>query len=84
MQINSNLQSNSIASELGLGQSSSKNGAASSRQSGQDQVSISSLASQMTGDPSKLSQLQASYEAGTYNISPGRIAQSIMNDAMLG
>jgi anti-sigma28 factor (negative regulator of flagellin synthesis) len=83
MQINNNLQSNSIASELGVGQPSSKTGASPSRQSPQDQVSISSLASQMASDPSKLSQLQAAYESGTYSVSPSQIANSILNDAML-
>jgi anti-sigma28 factor (negative regulator of flagellin synthesis) len=82
VQINNNLQSNSIATDLGLGQPTSKNGA---RQSGapQDQVQISSLASQLASDPSKLSQLQAAFEAGTYNVSPAQIANSIMNAAML-
>ena len=83
MQINNNLQSNSIANDLGLGQPAAKTAA---RQSGgnQDQVQISSLASQLSSDPSKLSQLQAAYEAGTYNVSPSQIANSILNEAMLG
>jgi anti-sigma28 factor (negative regulator of flagellin synthesis) len=82
MQINNNLNLNSIASDLGVSPQSSK---ANSRPSGapQDQVQISSLASQLSADPSKLSQLQAAYEAGTYNVSPAQIANSILNDALL-
>jgi anti-sigma28 factor (negative regulator of flagellin synthesis) len=81
MQINNNLQLNSIASDLGLSPQASKS---NPRQSGgQDQVQISSLASQLAADPSKLSQLQAAFEAGTYNVSPSQIANSILNDAFL-
>lgn len=77
MQINNNLQLNSIASDLGISPKASK---LNPRQSGgQDQVQISGLASQLAGDPSKLSQLQAAYEAGTYNVSPSQIANSILN-----
>jgi anti-sigma28 factor (negative regulator of flagellin synthesis) len=80
MQITNSLLS-SVSNDLGLGQTASKS---SSRQTsqGQDQVQISSLASQLSSDPSKLSQLQASYEAGTYNVSPAQIANSILNYAM--
>jgi anti-sigma28 factor (negative regulator of flagellin synthesis) len=81
MQINNNLQLNSIASDLGLSPQGSKS---NPRQSGgQDSVQISSLASQLSADPSKLSQLQAAYEAGTYNVSPAQIANSLLNDALL-
>jgi anti-sigma28 factor (negative regulator of flagellin synthesis) len=75
MQITNNLLS-SISIDPGCGQTATK---AASRQTsqGQDQVQISS------SDPSKLSRLQASYEAGTYNVSPAQIANSILNDAML-
>jgi len=48
----------------------------------QDVVQISSLASQLAADPSKLSQLQAAFENGTYNVSPSQIANSILNDAL--
>lgn len=82
MQINSNLQLNSIASDLGLSPQASKSNPR--ERGGQDSVQISSLASQLAADPSKLSQLQASYEAGTYNVSPSQIANSILNDALLG
>jgi anti-sigma28 factor (negative regulator of flagellin synthesis) len=82
MQINNSLQLNSIASDLYLSPKASKS---SPRQTGgQDSVQISSLASQLAADPSKLSQLQAAYEAGTYNVSPSQIANSILNDALLG
>lgn len=82
MQINNLLQSNSIASELGLNSTASK---PHPRQSaGEDQVQISSLASQLSADPSKLSQLASAYEAGTYNVTPGQIANSILNDALMG
>ncbi len=82
MQINNNLQLNSIASDLGLSPQASKS---NPRQTGShDSVQISSLASQLSADPSKLGQLQAAYEAGTYNVSPSQIANSILNDALLG
>jgi anti-sigma28 factor (negative regulator of flagellin synthesis) len=81
MQINNLLPSSSIASELGLSPQPSKSNTRPS--AGQDQVEISSLASQLSADPSKLSQLQAAYEAGTYNVSPSQIANSILNDALL-
>ena len=76
MQITNNLLS-SISSDLGCGQPAARAGSRPTSQ-GEDQVQISSLS-----DPSKLSQLQASYEAGTYNVSPAQIANSILNDAML-
>ena len=81
MQITNSLLSG-ISNDLGLGQTAPK---ASSRQAsrGEDQVQISSLASQLSSDPSKLSQLQAAYEAGTYNVPPAQIANGILNDAML-
>jgi anti-sigma28 factor (negative regulator of flagellin synthesis) len=47
-------------------------------------VQISTLAAQLSADPSKLSQLQAAYEAGTYNVSASQIANSILNDALPG
>jgi anti-sigma28 factor (negative regulator of flagellin synthesis) len=81
MQITNSLLS-SISNDLGFGQTASK---AASRQGsqGEDQVQISTLASQLSSDPSKLSQLQAAYESGTYNVSPSQIANSILNDAMV-
>jgi flagellar biosynthesis anti-sigma factor FlgM len=53
---------------------------------GEDKVQISDLASQLTAqasasDPQKIEQLKASYESGTYNISPQQIAASMMNEA---
>jgi anti-sigma28 factor (negative regulator of flagellin synthesis) len=81
MQITSNPQLSSIAPDLGLSPHGSKSNARQAQ--GQDQVQLSSLASQISADPSKLSQLQASYEAGTYNVSPSQIANSILNDALL-
>jgi anti-sigma28 factor (negative regulator of flagellin synthesis) len=81
MQITNTLQSNSIATDLGDGQSASK---FNPRQNGgQDQVQLSSLAAELASDPSRLSQLQAAYEAGTYNVSPSQIANSILNEALL-
>ena len=81
MQINNLPKSNSIALDLGVGQPSAKSNSRPS--AGQDQVQISSLATQLAGDPSKVGQLQASYEAGTYHVSPSQIANSILNYAML-
>lgn len=85
MQINNNLSSNSVATDLGLSQTNggkTKKGT-QCQSGGGDQVQISSFASPPSSDPSKLSQLQAAYEGGTYNVSPGQIANSILNDAML-
>jgi anti-sigma28 factor (negative regulator of flagellin synthesis) len=82
MQINNNLQLSSIANDLGLGQPTQKTPARQTG-AGQDQVQISSLASQLAGDPSKLSQLQAAFEAGTYSVSPSQIANSLLNDALM-
>ncbi len=82
MQINNNLQLSSIANDLGLGQPTQKKPAGQTA-AGQDQVQISSLASQLSSDPSKLSQLQAAVEAGTYSVSPSQIANSLLNDALL-
>jgi anti-sigma28 factor (negative regulator of flagellin synthesis) len=81
MQISNHLRSSNIASDLGLDPASAKS---NQRQAGvQDQVQISSLALQLAGDPTKLSQLQAACEAGTYNVSPSQIASSMINDVML-
>jgi anti-sigma28 factor (negative regulator of flagellin synthesis) len=82
MQITNALQStNNVAADLGQPRQCSKG---TSRQSaGEDQVQISSLALQLaSSDPSKLSQLQAAYGAGTYDVSPSQIANSILNDAL--
>jgi anti-sigma28 factor (negative regulator of flagellin synthesis) len=47
-----------------------------------DQVQLSALATQLAAtDPSKLSELQAAYKAGTYNVSPDQIARSIIASA---
>jgi anti-sigma28 factor (negative regulator of flagellin synthesis) len=83
MQINNSLQAGSILSDLGVSPQASKANPRPNAGPGQDQVQISSLASQLSADPSKLSQLQAAYEQGTYNVSPAQIANSILNDAML-
>jgi anti-sigma28 factor (negative regulator of flagellin synthesis) len=81
MQISNHLQSNNIASDLGLDPSAAKS---NQRQASvQDEVQISSLTLQVAGDPPKLSQLQSAYDAGTYNVSPSQIASSTINDAML-
>jgi anti-sigma28 factor (negative regulator of flagellin synthesis) len=80
MQISNLLPSSSIPSDVGVSPQASKSNPRPG--SGQDQVQISSLASQLSADPSKLSQLQASYDAGTYNVSPSQIAQSILSDAL--
>lgn len=82
MQINNNLQLSSIANDLGLGQPAQKMPARQTG-AGQDQVQISSLASQLASDPSKLSQLQTAFETGTYSVSPSQIANSLLNDALL-
>jgi anti-sigma28 factor (negative regulator of flagellin synthesis) len=49
------------------------------RNAGSDQVRISDLAAQLASDPGKLAQLQAAYSAGTYQVSPSQIANSIVN-----
>lgn len=81
MQITNNFQTNSITNDLVAAKPAAK--ACARAGSGRDQVQISSLASQLASDPSKISQLQASYQAGTYNVSPSQIANSILNDAIL-
>lgn len=82
MQISNTLPVGSILSDLGAGPQSPK---LNPRHAvGQDQVQISSLASQLSADPSKLSQSQAAYDQGTYNVSPSQIANSLINDAMFG
>jgi anti-sigma28 factor (negative regulator of flagellin synthesis) len=53
--------------------------------SGGDRVQISDLAAQLsaqasTTDPSRLAQLQAAFQAGTYNVSPDQIAASIIGE----
>jgi anti-sigma28 factor (negative regulator of flagellin synthesis) len=80
MQI-SNLLSSSITSDVSAGKQAVKS---PPRQgAGEDHVEISSLASQLSAsNPSKLSQLKAAYEAGTYYVSPSQIANSILNDAL--
>lgn len=75
MQINNILQSSRIASDPGVSQPKSNQ----LQSGGQDSVQISSLTSHLSANPSKLSQLQAAYDAGTYNISPSQIANSILN-----
>jgi anti-sigma28 factor (negative regulator of flagellin synthesis) len=82
MRINNTLPATNIPSDLGASPSGAKPNTRPS--SGRDQVQISSLATQLSADPSKLSQLQAAYENGTYNVSPSQIANSILNDALLG
>jgi anti-sigma28 factor (negative regulator of flagellin synthesis) len=76
MQINT---LSNIAPDLGIGPKGAKSERPCAQKSSQDQVSISSLATQMASDPSKRSQLQKAYEAGTYNVSPSQIANSIIN-----
>jgi anti-sigma28 factor (negative regulator of flagellin synthesis) len=79
MQISNTPQTSSISSDLGASPQASKS---NPRQAGQDSVQISSLASQFSADSSKLSRLQAAYDAGTYNVSPSQIAHSMINDAL--
>jgi len=71
MQISNLLQPSSIAQDLGLSPQAPKSNA---RPSAQDSVQISSPAT-------RFSQVQAAYDAGTYNVSPSQIANSILNDA---
>ena len=82
MQINNDLSLSNLSGSVAADRTAP--GQSRNAQSfGGDQVQISSLATQMANDPSKLSQLEASYEAGTYNVSPAQIANSILNDAMI-
>ena len=73
MQISNLLQSSSIAPDLGLSPQAPKSNARPSAP--QDSVEISSQASHF-------SQIQAAYDAGTYNVSPSQIANSILNNAL--
>jgi len=52
------------------------------RQSGDD-FQISDLAAQLAGDSSKLIRLQASIDAGTYQVSPQALAGSLIRNAMM-
>ena len=45
-----------------------------------DSVELSSFATQLSVDPSRLAQLQAAYQSGAYNVSPSQIANSMIND----
>ena len=78
MQISNTPQTNSIASNLGVSPQASKS---NPRQSAQDSVQIEPRLALLRRPPPKLSRLQASYDAGTYNVSPSQIAHSILNDA---
>ena len=80
MQINNNVSLSSIASDLGLNKPSPKQTSQSG--AGQDQVQISSLAQQYSSNPSALSQLQAAFESGTYNVSSSQIANSLISSMM--
>ena len=53
-----------------------------SHDAGGDRVEISNLAAQLSADPSRLAQLQAAYQSGTYRVSPSQIANGIIQDAM--
>lgn len=84
MQVNNN----SLSLSAAIGQTSAvdqnktqgaKNGVCSN---GGDSVQLSSLASQLAADPSRIAQLQAAYQTGTYNVSPSQIANSMINDAL--
>jgi anti-sigma28 factor (negative regulator of flagellin synthesis) len=86
MQVNNN----SLNLSAAIGQTSAvvpnkvsgaKNGQSSS---GGDSVQLSGLASLLATDPTKLAQLQAAYQSGTYNVSPSQIASSLINDAFEG
>jgi anti-sigma28 factor (negative regulator of flagellin synthesis) len=79
MQITNTPQTNSISSDHGASPQANKS---NPRQAGQDSVQLSSLASHFSADSSKLSRLQAAYDAGTYNVSPTQIAHSMISDAL--
>jgi len=49
---------------------------------GGDSVQISSLASQLSADSSKLQALQTAYQSGRYNISPYQVANGLIDDAI--
>ncbi|HLW75552.1 MAG TPA: flagellar biosynthesis anti-sigma factor FlgM [Bryobacteraceae bacterium] len=48
----------------------------------QDQVNLSSFAQAYASDSAKVSQLKSAYEAGTYRISPDKVAGGMINDAL--
>jgi len=52
----------------------------SRRQRGSDKVQISDMAALLSTDPQKLAQLAASFQNGTYNVSPRQIANSMINE----
>jgi anti-sigma28 factor (negative regulator of flagellin synthesis) len=47
-----------------------------------DTVELSSFAAQLAAGPSRLDELQAAYQSGTYNVSPSQIANGLINDAL--
>lgn len=55
-----------------------------SNQAGADKVNISDMAAQLSADPSKLAQLAAAVQSGTYNVSPNQVAASIINEMLAG
>lgn len=59
-------------------------GAGSKPQAAADSVNISEMAAQLSADPQKLAQLAAAYESGTYSVSPGQIAASMIDHMLAG
>ena len=47
-----------------------------------DQVHISDIASQLSADPERVAQLQASVSSGTYNVSAGQVAGGMIQEMM--
>lgn len=48
----------------------------------QDRVDLSAFAQPFASDNAKIAQLKAAYEAGTYKISPEKIAANMISDAL--
>ena len=47
-----------------------------------DSVRISDMAAQLSADPQKLAQIEASLAAGAYQVLPSQIANSMINEAL--
>jgi anti-sigma28 factor (negative regulator of flagellin synthesis) len=85
MQINSNsLNLSQAIGETSALEQNKASGVKNRSASSGDSIELSSVAAQLSADPSRLEELQAAYQSGTYNVSPSQIANSIINDALAG
>lgn len=82
---NSNIDAALIAGQTSatkLGTTAASAPRPAGRQSG-DYVQVSGLATQFSGDSSRLIRLQASIDAGTYQMSPQAVAGGLIREALM-